>query len=147
MYSMGNMINKKKSSFFLFNLSACFVQSPSGCWGHSSREWSHTDLCPPGASPPERINTETHPGPQVWSCSERKHGRRNRAGCWSQDPKGVSGGDNQGRSESWVKPWIFSGWEKSLGHFFHFLNAPFHIKNYFLDRDFLKIYLFICIES
>ena len=145
MYRMENMISEKKSSFFLFNLCACFVQLPSGCWGHSNKEQRQADLCPPGASPPERINPEIHPGPQVWSCSERKQGVGDGAGCWSQGPEGVSGGDSQGWSESWVKPWISSGQEKSLWYFFHFFffNVPSHIKDCLLGEDLLKIFMYL----
>lgn len=123
MYSMGNMINKK-SSFFLFNLRACFVHSPSGCWGHSSRERSQADLYPSGAfSPPERINTETHPGPQVRSSAQKGSTVGEMGlGAGARALRGFQEEITKGGVR--VEPWIFSGLEKSLGHIFHFFQYP-----------------------
>ena len=142
MYSMGNMINKK-SSFFLFNLSACFVHSPSGCWGHSSRERSQADLYPSGAfSPPERINTETHPGPR-YDQVLRKEARWERWG-WVLEP-GPWGAfrRRQPRAEWELSPGFSQAWRKVWGTSSIFFNTPFHIKNYLLEEDFLKIFIYL----
>lgn len=137
MYSMGNMINKKSSFYLIWVLA---LHSPSGCWGHSSRAKPGRSLSSRSFFPSredKHRDTSWPPGMIVL----RKEARgRDAAGCWSQGPEGLSGGDNQGRSESWALDFLRLG--EKFGAHLHF-SIPFHIKNYLLEEDFLKIFIYL----